>query len=330
MTEVEKLTHHIASEKLTSSMDEPLGYDIVGDVHGHAHKLEDLLRLLGYRLRHGVWQHPERHLVFVGDLIDRGPEQLRVLEIARTMRDAGYATVLAGNHEYNAVCWMTELPGKPGVYARDRLKRSHYEQHAEFLRQVGADSALHREWVGWMRTLPLWLDLPGFRVIHACWHAPSLKVLSEFVDGDAVLTAAGLEAAQRKGTAAYEAVEIVLKGLEVPLPSGVSFLDKGGHRRHEARINWWDEKLTTFRAAALCDEAIRHQLPDVALPPTALVNYDTAKPVFFGHYWLHTDQPTLACPRRACLDYSVAKEGKLVAYRWDGESDLEARKLVWV
>ncbi len=51
-----------------------------------------------------------------------------------------------------------------------------------------------------------------------------------------------------------------------------------------------------------------------------------AVPVFVGHYWL-TGTPT---PLVACTDYSVAKGGKLVAYRWDGESELSADKFHWV
>ena len=48
--------------------------------------------------------------------------------------------------------------------------------------------------------------------------------------------------------------------------------------------------------------------------------YDASdKPCFIGHYWLSGDPEPLA-PNVACLDYSVAKNGKLVAYRWSGES----------
>lgn len=44
-----------------------------------------------------------------------------------------------------------------------------------------------------------------------------------------------------------------------------------------------------------------------------------------GHYWL-TGSPTPLAANVACTDYSVAKGGKLVAYRWDGESELSADK----
>jgi hypothetical protein len=54
-----------------------------------------------------------------------------------------------------------------------------------------------------------------------------------------------------------------------------------------------------------------------------------AAPVFVGHYWL-TGTPRQLAPNVACTDYSVAKGGKLVAYRWDGESILTEDKFKWV
>ena len=66
-------------------------YDIIGDIHGQADKLEALLRTLGYRERGGAWRHPARTAIFVGDFIDRGPAQVRSVTIARRMVDAGAA-----------------------------------------------------------------------------------------------------------------------------------------------------------------------------------------------------------------------------------------------
>ena len=54
-----------------------------------------------------------------------------------------------------------------------------------------------------------------------------------------------------------------------------------------------------------------------------------AKPVFFGHYWMQGAPAPLA-EKIACLDYSVAKGGRLAAYRWNGEARLNARNFVSV
>jgi hypothetical protein len=53
------------------------------------------------------------------------------------------------------------------------------------------------------------------------------------------------------------------------------------------------------------------------------------KPVFFGHYWLEGEVPILQAPNVCCVDYSVANQGKLVAYRFDGETELRKEKFCW-
>jgi hypothetical protein len=61
------------------------GYDLVGDIHGHVDPLRRLLERLDYSEVEGVFRHPERQMIFVGDFIDRGPRQREVLRIARSM-----------------------------------------------------------------------------------------------------------------------------------------------------------------------------------------------------------------------------------------------------
>ena len=69
------------------------------------------------------------------------------------------------------------------------------------------------------------------------------------------------------------------------------------------------------------------ELPDSNLPRD--FRYRESKPVFFGHYWLK-DQPGITASNAACLDFSVAKEGYLTAYRWSGENELSIDNLVSV
>ncbi len=51
--------------------------------------------------------------------------------------------------------------------------------------------------------------------------------------------------------------------------------------------------------------------------------------LFVGHYW-QQGRPQPIRPNLACLDYSAVKYGKLVAYRWSGERQLERDHFVWV
>jgi hypothetical protein len=78
-------------------------YDVIGDVHGHADALRRLLVTLGYTESQGIFQHDTRKAIFVGDFVDRGPQQREVLRIARNMCEGGAANAVLGNHELNAI-----------------------------------------------------------------------------------------------------------------------------------------------------------------------------------------------------------------------------------
>jgi Calcineurin-like phosphoesterase len=305
-----------------------LRFDIVADVHGHASKLTALLSKLGYKLKNGTWQHQDRTLVSVGDLIDRGPEQLETVRILRRMRDEGFALATMGNHEHNAIGWFLTDPNDPSRPFRAHSAKNR-TQHQAFLQAVGEGSPLHRELVEWFITLPLWWETDGLRVIHACWHPREIAVMRDFVNDDASLTENGTYASFAKGHPAHNAVEILLKGLEIALPAGVSFFDKDGHERRNTRIRWWDDAATTYKTAALVDPETTALLPDLELGAEDRLAYDHASPVLFGHYWLQ-GEPILTDRRRLCLDYSVAKGGHLAAYQWDGEIQLDPSKLVYV
>ena len=112
-------------------------------------------------------RHPDgRTVVFVGDLIDRGPRQIDTLRLVRSMVDTGQARIVLGNHEFQHDRLRRHRPTMAAGVGRDRRDR---RQHESFLSEVVADSVVHRYWIDWFRTIPLWLDLGGLRVVHACW-----------------------------------------------------------------------------------------------------------------------------------------------------------------
>lgn len=302
-------------------------YDIIGDIHGHAEPLKALLTKLGYRDTAGAWRHSDRTAIFVGDFVDRGPGQLEVLGIVRPMIDSGTALAVMGNHEFNAIAWAMPDPDDDGAYLRPRNQKNRH-QHRAFLAEVGEDSGLHQEWTDWFLGLPLWLAMPKFRVVHACWHAPSVAELVPVLKPGHRLDRDLVVAASRRGSKVYAAVETLLKGREVTLPPGVSFHDKDGHERHEVRIKWWTSHARTYRDAAM-------GTGDAIIPDIAITDLDAVKapdrPTFIGHYWLNADHGIAPLsPMVACVDYSVAKGGPLVAYRFDGEPVLDAGKFVSV
>ncbi|MGW2309414.1 polynucleotide kinase-phosphatase [Actinomadura luteofluorescens] len=85
-------------------------FDVVGDVHGCRAELEDLLADLGYEILRDAEgravgaNHPGgRTALFVGDLVDRGPDSPGVLRLVMGMVAAGDALCVSGNHEAKLV-----------------------------------------------------------------------------------------------------------------------------------------------------------------------------------------------------------------------------------
>jgi Calcineurin-like phosphoesterase len=275
--------------------------DVISDVPGHCDQLAALLVVLGYSNRGGAWRHPSRSAICVGDFIDRGPQQLETLTLVRQMVEAGSALAIMANHEFNAIAWATPDLNGSGDFLRSRLGKKgsdNLKHHAAFLDAVVEDSSLHKEWIEWFKTLPLWIDEPSYRVIHACWD--------------------------------QEAVETLLKGIEVSLPTGISFTDKMGKERFSSRIKWWDSRHQTYRSAALGIDP--ELLPDIPIENRTSIAAMT-KPTFIGHYqlspcdWLI--EPLIA--NLACVDFNAGSNvGKMVAYRFDGETTLTADNFVAV
>jgi hypothetical protein len=298
-------------------------YDIIGDIHGHADALEQLLCKLGYRRPEDVYRHPERQAIFLGDFIDRGPKIRETLEIVRPMIDSGAALSVMGNHELNALAFHTPNPARPGEYLRPHNEQNTH-QHGETLRQVPAQElALYLDW---FRTLPLWLELDGLRVVHACWDEVCMARISGLIT-DEFLCSACLS-----GGRLIEPVEAILKGKEMCLPPGVAFLDKDGQKRQSTRVKWYESpEGRTCRTYAMASQEVMES--DMPLPTEVIQSarpYPAdAKPVFFGHYWLNGQRPELLRRNVACVDWSVAKGGFLCAYRWDGEQELNNANFVW-
>ena len=265
--------------------------DIIGDVHGEIEGLEQLVHKLGYD---ADGNHPDgRRLVFVGDLIDRGPDSPAVLQWVSRLVAAGKAQCILGNHEINLLhgvlrdgnAWYID----PEAESRYPAKRVDPRQKAEIRR--------------FLSTLPLALERDDLRVVHACWHPESiaklrshesegLPVIAIFRRYDSELERRWEETALRKRAAEAAAhahaltdphwadpqilpahaaidaaqqmsnpVRVVTSGTEGPTPK--PFWAAGKWRMVE-RLKWWEA-------------------------------YAEATPVIVGHYWrrLHESQTLL-------------------------------------
>lgn len=144
---------------VTSLMPGPV--DVIGDVHGELEVLEKLIAALGYGERGA---HPDgRTLVFVGDLVDRGPSSLGVVTRVAELVAAGRAQCVLGNHELNII-------------------RGARKEGNEWFFALG-DREQDRV-VAFFETLPLALERDDLRVVHACWddaHVAALRPLRQSV-----------------------------------------------------------------------------------------------------------------------------------------------------
>jgi hypothetical protein len=315
-----------------------LKYDIIGDIHGHADKLIKLLEKLEYNNIDGAYQHfdSDRKTIFVGDFIDRGPKIRETLSIVKSMVDNGSAHALIGNHEYNAICYHTLNEERTNSWLRPHSKKNK-EQHLETLKQFKDDKRECEKYLSWFKELPLFLDLGDIRVVHASWIPSEIKKIKEWTSGTCKLNDKFLQKSVLKTKDEFHAVENTLKGVEIKLPGNVGhFEDKDGHSRKEIRIKWWESaKGKTYQDVLFPQgnskgfEGGTIKSNDAELMPV----YVDDVPVFFGHYWLdpaNSHPPNVQQNHICCLDYSVAKNGLLTAYRWEGEKILRNDRFVWV
>lgn len=292
---------------------------VVGDVHGQFSALRRLLGQLGWETYgDGGWRHPRgARLLMLGDLIDRGPESRAVVETVRRIVDDGQGLCLMGNHEYNAVQYHSPDPDRPGEHLRPQTEKNR-QQHQATLDSYGSDRAGLQEALAWFRSLPVALELPGLRAVHAAWLPRHLGHLDTHEQDTARLWRLRDNqwlAAARPDSADWHVVEELLKGPEVELPAGNVFLDKDGHQRRHARCAWWIEQPQAWQEAVVLGG---QDLPEaIATEPFEVSDWHgyqpRERPVLFGHYW-RTGEIRFEAPNAACLDYSAGRGETLVAY----------------
>lgn len=308
------------------------GYDLIGDVHGCAGALRDLLELMGYSRRGGVWRHPRRKAIFLGDLIDRGPEIRETLHLVHDMVDAGQALCIMGNHEFNALGWNTPVvPGSSEDFVRQHTPR-HQRLLGETFRQFEGHPADWKDFLAWFQQLPLLLDGGHFRVVHACWDQPLIDpLLTRFPD--ARVNEAFVRESAEHGSFACNLFNRLLRGTDLRLPDGMTLTGEDGIARQFFRAKFWEENPETYGDVVFQPDALPEQ---VALTPLSqaqrveLFKYGSDEPkLFVGHYW-QSGVPTAIRSNLACLDYGAVSGGKLVGYRLDHEDFVEQQRFIWV
>ncbi len=322
--------------------------DFIGDIHGHCECLKALLKKMGYVESAGAFRYPgnERMVVFLGDYVDRGPNVRETMNLVRSMREAGSAIALMGNHEFNMLSFW-QKNGTGGRYLKcfgpGYLREHSFNKVAVHSRTVAdyvGRKAEFMEMMEFAKTLPFYLETDLFRAQHASFDPLAVAQLKAagvtcFADGnfDELIVRTNDED-NEFGDSLFWPVDMLLKGPEMQLPGGQFFYDGENVRRTRTRLRWWVDPAT----ASLQDLSFQ---PGVMMPENCDVDPEIRKrsyygenerPVFFGHYWL-TGVPELIRDNVCCLDFSIARHaggGHLACYRFDGEQRLDESKFVWV
>jgi hypothetical protein len=309
--------------------------DIVGDVHGEAASLRSLLAGLGCDLERA---RVERPIVFVGDLIDRGPDSVAVVEIVEHLVRSGVAQMVLGNHEFNLLRGDRK-EGNGWFFPSDDHVDGWHDGHARVpFNSRSATTAEQERIRAFLMDLPLALESDTLRVVHAAWSPESLRSVRQAASLHEALfddsspesnriqerfhdapTAdqiadptvqlayhAALAEAQAEAQNA-NAAKLLTSGPERPIGAGALPRYLSGKWRFVERDRWWEHD-------------------------------DDARPVVFGHYWrrrAHGGVPFKAAVFEGiapdawfgrhhhafCIDYSVGYRFRARHFGVDGNRD---------
>src|SRR5690606_2299555 len=115
--------------------------------------------------------HPERKAIFVGDFINRGPQIKKTIRMVRAMVENQHAMAILGNHEINSI--ISYVKNKQEVFTTNDV----YE-----LKTLNDFRENQDEWtdtIKWLRTLPLFIELEGIRIVHACWSDDAVESIKQ-------------------------------------------------------------------------------------------------------------------------------------------------------
>lgn len=310
------------------------GYDLIGDVHGCGDSLQQLLAQMGYRRQGGVWRHARRKVIFLGDIVDRGPHIREALHLVHDMVMADQAHCIMGNHELSALGWYTPAPTDSGKH----FVREHNPRHTRLFKETLEQLAPYPEdWRGfreWFLELPLFLECADrFRVVHACWDHVLISQLQPRLGGNSNISLELVQESAREDSVACIALNRLLRGTDMPLPHGMTQVSQDGFVRSFFRAKFWEENPQTYGDVVFQPDGLPEEAAQVRLEESqkrSLYLYGKGEPILFvGHYWC-TGTPGPIRPNLACLDYSAVRQGKLVAYRMDSEKQLDPHHFVWV
>jgi hypothetical protein len=303
-------------------------YDIIGDVHGEATLLKKLLKQLGYKKINDQYSHSERKAVFVGDFTNRGPEIRQTLQMVKQMVESGSAYAILGNHEINNILYHLKNEIKePLLHDKGKRFVSVTKTILEFKPYPEEWKELRR----WLRTLPLFLELDGLRIVHAYWGETNINTIKDLLPPGKISRQVFRELVLQPESELSQAILQTTRGVHLVLPPDLKIYDHRKRNHRFFRIKWWeDPEGKTFHDFSY---ESKFHLPRYTIPPEIYPKFDKypgdAPPVFFGHY-CQGRGPQVIANNLCCVDACVSIRKVLAAYRWSGETVLNPENLVVV
>jgi len=220
-----------------------IGYDLIGDLHGHLGLLRKLCERLGYSQQ--FTPPPNRRMIFVGDLATRGPENLATLLTVRSAVLDGRAYAVLGNHDDTLLRWLRD--------GESQFKNKLADVASE-IRKSPNPNQLRADLKSFLEMLPLILRLDEGRlvVVHAGIEEPMLDrpISSEdrrfVLNGDAIGKSLEGRTLRRDWAADYRGAPFVVYGHTPDDEASIRFntinVDSGVYRSGRLTAFRWPER----------------------------------------------------------------------------------------
>jgi len=303
-------------------------YDIIGDVHGHATLLKKLLKAAGYKNSSSGLVHPDRKAIFVGDFINRGPEIRKTLQIIRQMVNEGNAYAVLGNHEVNTILYYLKDVSKGPLLMKESKRALSVAQTLQEFKKYPNE---WKDYLKWLRELPLFLEMDNIRIVHACWKESNIEIIKNELSGSRIPKSVFRNLVLDPKSSLSQSILQTTRGIHHILPPDIRIYDSRRRNHHFYRIKWWDEGTgKTFQQFSF---ESKFTLPHFTIPPEILPEIspypNDAPPVFFGHY-CRGNGPFVIKDNVCCVDACIMDKKRLGAYRWDGETILSPEKMLFI
>lgn len=301
-------------------------YYIIGDIHGQYDRLLRRLKSIGLVFTGNDITFTNGKLIFLGDLVDRGPDSRKVVELVKKLHEAGVAEVILGNHEFNFIGYLTKRDKKSFLR---RHTRKNTRQHRTTIKSYKGHSHQLNEHLAWFRTLPVYFENDHVRAVHACWDKQWIEWLKQkhpagFMDEKFFRNS------YESNKKSFWCIERLLKGPELNLLGGEKVIDSDGNQRSGIRYKWWqkNEGKSLKEVSTKWSSGWKNQAFSFDMVQKDLAYAKKEKPLFIGHYNF-THQPEFNNKNFACLDCSDKEGNRVLVYRHEAGKKLSEKHLIY-